>query len=94
MKVAGLLQAAAIWGVCLGSPSGEAAVDGPKTEVRKIIFSGDPKNWIDVVFMGDGYTKKEKKKFFNDIERLTKDMFKGVTFRSWLPLFNIWVITC
>ncbi|KAJ9058018.1 hypothetical protein DSO57_1016700 [Entomophthora muscae] len=64
----------------------------PKTEVRKIVSSGDPKNRIDVVFMGDGYTKKEKKKFFDDIERLTKDMFEGVTFRSWLPLFNIWAI--
>ncbi|KAJ9078780.1 hypothetical protein DSO57_1003244 [Entomophthora muscae] len=64
----------------------------PKAEVRKIVSSGDPKNRIDVVFMGDGYTKQEKKKFFDDIERLTKDMFEGITFRSWLPLFNIWAI--
>lgn len=63
-----------------------------KTEVRKVVSSGDPKNRIDVVFMGDGYTGAEKAKFFADIERLTKEMFEGITFRSWLPLFNIWAI--
>ncbi|KAI0223023.1 hypothetical protein L0F63_005953 [Massospora cicadina] len=52
-----------------------------KAEVRKIISSGDAKNRIDVVFMGDGYTLSEKEKCFN-----------GTTFRSWLPLFNIWAI--
>ncbi|KAI9293856.1 hypothetical protein K502DRAFT_325116 [Neoconidiobolus thromboides FSU 785] len=61
-------------------------------EVRKIIDNGDPKNRIDVVFMGDGYTSKQKELFFNDIQRLTKEMFEGVTFKSWLPLFNIWAI--
>ncbi|KXN73685.1 hypothetical protein CONCODRAFT_30708, partial [Conidiobolus coronatus NRRL 28638] len=61
-------------------------------EVRKIIDNGDPANRIDVVFMGDGYTANERTKFFNDLARLTKDMFEGVTFKSWLPLFNIWGI--
>jgi len=42
--------------------------------------------------MGDGYTAAEKDQFFSDIRRLTEDMFNGVTFRSYLPLFNIWAI--
>ncbi|KXN73684.1 hypothetical protein CONCODRAFT_27640, partial [Conidiobolus coronatus NRRL 28638] len=61
-------------------------------EVRKIVDNGDPANRIDVVFMGDGYTANERTKFFNDVTRLTKDMFEGVTFKSWLPLINIWGI--
>lgn len=66
------------------------AREGP--EIKKIIDGGDQANRIDVVFMGDGYTEDERDDFFNDIRRLTDDMFNGDTFRSYLPLFNIWAI--
>lgn len=42
--------------------------------------------------MGDGYTAAERDQFFDDINRLTNDMFNGETFRSYLPVFNIWAI--
>jgi len=42
--------------------------------------------------MGDGYTIDERDQFFDDIRRLTEDMFNGDTFRSYLPLFNIWAV--
>eukprot|EP00755_Sulcionema_specki_P032153 Sspe_Gene.98132::Locus_71596_Transcript_1_1_Confidence_1.000_Length_1846::g.98132::m.98132 len=61
-------------------------------EVRKLVGSGDSSNRIDVVFMGDGYTLDERGKFFRDMERLTQDMFTDRTFRSYLPVFNIWAI--
>lgn len=64
----------------------------PTPEIRKIVDSGDQKNRIDVVFMGDGYTAEEKENCFEDIARLTRDMFEGVTFRSYLPVFNIWAV--
>lgn len=61
-------------------------------EIEKIVDGGDPANRIDVVFMGDGYTADERDQFFDDIRRLTDDMFNGDTFRSYLPLFNIWAV--
>lgn len=61
-------------------------------EIEKIVDGGDPANRIDVVFMGDGYTSNERDQFFDDIRRLTDDMFNGETFRSYLPLFNIWAV--
>lgn len=61
-------------------------------EIEKIVDGGDQRNRIDVVFMGDGYTSVERDQFFDDIRRLTEDMFNGSTFRSYLPLFNIWAI--
>ncbi len=64
--------------------------EGP--EIVKIIDGGDQANRIDVVFMGDGYTADEHDQFFDDIRRLTNDMFNGETFRSYLPLFNIWAV--
>lgn len=42
--------------------------------------------------MGDGYTTDARDQFFDDILRLTDDMFRGETFRSYLPVFNIWAI--
>ncbi|RHY56495.1 hypothetical protein DYB34_011146 [Aphanomyces astaci] len=60
--------------------------------VRRIVNSGDPKNRIDIVFMGDGYTASEDSRFFGDIQRLTDEMFKGDTFTQYLPLFNVWAV--
>ncbi|CAG7717542.1 unnamed protein product [Allacma fusca] len=61
-------------------------------EIVKIIDGGDQRNRIDVVFMGDGYQEAERQEFFDDMTRLTQDMFEGTTFRSYLPVFNIWAI--
>ncbi|KAJ3037627.1 hypothetical protein HDV00_001431 [Rhizophlyctis rosea] len=61
-------------------------------EIIKIVDNGPPENRIDVVFMGDGYTLSERDRFFDDIRRLTSDMFNGTTFATTLPLFNIWAI--
>ncbi|TYZ65921.1 hypothetical protein PybrP1_004262 [[Pythium] brassicae (nom. inval.)] len=60
--------------------------------IKMIVNSGDPKNRIDIVFMGDGYTAAEESKFFADMERLTNDMFTGETFAQYLPLFNVWAV--
>jgi len=61
-------------------------------EIQKIVDGGNPANRIDVVFMGDGYTAAEHAQFFSDIRRLTADMFNGLTFKSYLPVFNVWAI--
>ncbi|MEZ4749571.1 MAG: M64 family metallopeptidase [Bdellovibrionota bacterium] len=58
-------------------------------EVVTLVHSGPSENRIDLVFMGDGYTQAERDKFFEDARRLTDDMFKGETFRSYLPIFNV-----
>eukprot|EP01062_Namystynia_karyoxenos_P011775 TRINITY_DN1422_c2_g1_i1.p1 TRINITY_DN1422_c2_g1~~TRINITY_DN1422_c2_g1_i1.p1 ORF type:complete len:602 (+),score=174.55 TRINITY_DN1422_c2_g1_i1:80-1885(+) len=61
-------------------------------EVRLITGGGDSANRIDVVFMGDGYTLAERGRFFEDMQRLNDDMFADTTFRSYLPVFNIWAV--
>ncbi|KAG0359589.1 hypothetical protein BG005_000538 [Podila minutissima] len=61
-------------------------------EVRKLVDSGPDKNRVGIVFMGDGYTLKEREKFFGDMDRLVNDMFIGETFESFLPLFNVYAL--
>ncbi len=59
------------------------------SEVRTVVNQGPTANRIDLTFVGDGYTLAEKEKFFDDVERMTQDMFEGQTFASYLPLFNV-----
>lgn len=60
--------------------------------VRVLQQSGPSKNRIDVVLMGDGYTEAQQEQCFADMTRLQQDMFADITFRSYLPVFNIWAI--
>ena len=59
-------------------------------DIELIAGNGNSENRIDVVFMGDGYTINEKNAFNEDMRRLTNDMFNDITFKSYLPVFNIW----
>ena len=36
--------------------------------------------------------KLSRAKYFVDVNRLVDDMFKGVTFKSYLPMFNIYAV--
>jgi hypothetical protein len=36
---------------------------------------------------GDGYTIEERGKFFDDMKRMTADLFQGETFNAILPVF-------
>lgn len=62
------------------------------SEVREIIKQGPDNNRIILTVLGDGYTEEEKEKYFSDVERIVGDMFREVTFKSYLPLFNIYAV--
>ncbi|MCG8424591.1 MAG: M64 family metallopeptidase [Proteobacteria bacterium] len=66
-----------------------AAINASMDEVHTLVSSGPPENRIDVVFMGDGYTQEERDKFLSDMDQMVGEMFEDVTFRSYLPVFNI-----
>lgn len=59
------------------------------SEVRTLISQGPVENRIDLTMVGDGYTAAEKERFFEDAARMTREMFEGQTFASYLPLFNV-----
>lgn len=61
----------------------------PGSEVRTLVAQGPLQNRINLTIIGDGYTAEEKQKFFDDAARLTKDMFVGKTFATYLALFNV-----
>ena len=74
----------------------KASDDTPPTfegsEARTIIKQGPDDNRIILTILGDGYTTEEKEKFFQDAKFIVEDLFVGVTFKSYLPLFNIYAV--
>jgi hypothetical protein len=61
-------------------------------EVRTLVHQGPKENRINLTILGDGYTLSEKKRFFEDAQRITDDLFKGQTFAWYLPLFNVYAV--
>lgn len=61
-------------------------------EVLKIVENGPPENRINLTIIGDGYTASSRQKFFLDAKRITDGLFQGVTFSSYLKLFNVYAI--
>jgi hypothetical protein len=68
------------------------SVNSQAYEVKTILKNGPKENRICLTFLGDGYTLHEKQKFYDDVQRLTKGLFEGKTFSSYLPLFNVYAV--
>lgn len=73
----------------LAKAATEETVVWQGSEVRTLVNSGPVENRINLTFVGDGYTESERVKYFEDMERLTRDLFEPTTFHSYLPLFNV-----
>ncbi len=54
--------------------------------------SGEPKDKVDLVFLGDGYTAHEIEKFHKDARRMAQALFAEEPFKSRQSDFNIWAV--
>ena len=63
-----------------------------KYEVKKIYDGGDPSGKVDMVFIPDGYTKDEMKKFYDDMERFKNYFFNCSPYKENKNNFNIWTV--
>ncbi len=53
-------------------------------------INGDPHNKVDVVFVGEGYTKNEEEKFRSDLNKFTEIFFKPEPYKSNREKFNVY----
>ena len=60
---------------------------GKLIELQKM---GDPANKVDLLVMGDGYTRAERKKFEKDARRFLEKLFSTSPFREHRNDFNVW----
>ncbi len=63
------------------------AAPAPLIPIRKM---GDPATKVDLLLLGDGYTKAEVKKFEADARRLTAVLFATSPFKEHASDFNVW----
>ncbi|MFH1196767.1 MAG: M64 family metallopeptidase [bacterium] len=61
-----------------------------EVEVYKSYISGDPHNCVDVVILGEGYTKDEKGKFEKDLKRYTDVFLNHEPYQQYKDKFNIY----
>ena len=58
--------------------------------VITIQHMGDPATKVDLLLLGDGYTRAEAKKFETDARRLTEVLFSTSPFKEHRSDFNVW----
>lgn len=62
----------------------------PPAALIPIQKMGDPATKVDLLLLGDGYTRAELKKFEADARRLTKILFATSPFKEHQSDFNVW----
>ncbi|HEV7671763.1 MAG TPA: M64 family metallopeptidase [Thermoanaerobaculia bacterium] len=68
---------------------GTSPSPGKVIEIQK---KGPSSRKLDLLFLGDGYTAKERDKFVADARRLTENLFEHEPFRAHRADFNVWAL--
>jgi len=59
-------------------------------KVNSVFESGDSHKKVDLVILGDGYSKKEMEKYKKDVKHFTDELFSSTPFNK--DKFNVWYI--
>ena len=64
----------------------------PAYETHQIVYSGDPSQKLDIVFLSDGYTSNEMPKFIDDVKRFAGDLRKWKPYNELADKINVWAV--
>lgn len=64
----------------------------PRLRVWPVIENGEPRDKVDLLLMGDGYTAAEMGKWHEDARRLTASLFAEQPFKDRRGDFNVWAV--
>ncbi len=82
-----------VWSVVV-DPS-DPAVDHsapPKLNVWAVMQNGAPRDKVDLLLMGDGYTAAEMDKWHRDARRMADTLFAASPFKEHRQDFNVWAV--
>jgi hypothetical protein len=83
-----------LWSMVV-DPAGPA-VDrsGPpaNTKVWAVMQNGEPRDKVDLLLMGDGYTAAEMEKWHQDARRMVETLFAASPFKERRADFNVWAV--
>ena len=60
--------------------------------VWAVMKNGEPRDKVDILLMGDGYTAAEMDKWHKDARRLTETLFSVSPFKERRSSFNVWAV--
>jgi len=83
-----------VWTVTVDPASNTIDRAGPPAGVHvwSVMKNGEPRDKVDLLLMGDGYTAAEMEKWHNDARRLTELLFAASPFKEHRGDFNVWAI--
>ncbi len=64
----------------------------PAAKVWAVMRNGEPRDKVDLLLMGDGYTAAELEKWHADARRLTEILFAALPFKEHRGDFNVWAL--
>ena len=67
----------------------QTAVATSSADLVPLGTSGDPRNRLDLLLLGDGYTSGERDQFFNDARKLTQSFFAISPYREYAGFVNV-----
>jgi hypothetical protein len=81
-----------VWTVPIdpAAPDVDRAELPPAGELIELHRSGDPRDKVDLLILGDGYTAAEREKFVRDAQRLVRTLFATAPFGERRGDFNVW----
>ncbi|HNQ68496.1 MAG TPA: M64 family metallopeptidase [Bacteroidales bacterium] len=63
-----------------------------KAEIKKIHYSAESDKALDLVFIGDGYTKTEINEFYSEVNATVEYLFSIQPFKDMQDKINIWAV--
>ena len=64
----------------------------PKLNVWAVMQNGAPRDKVDLLLMGDGYTAAEMEKWHRDARRMADTLFAASPFKEHRQDFNVWAV--
>jgi IgA Peptidase M64/Peptidase M64 N-terminus len=80
-----------VWSVIV-DPAAETVDRSTAGRVWPVMRNGEPRDKVDILLMGDGYTAAEMDKWHKDAQRLTETLFSVSPFRERRSAFNVWAV--
>jgi hypothetical protein len=83
-----------VWSVVIdpNEPAIDRASPPRNVHVWPVLKNGEPKDKLDLLLIGDGYTATEMEKWHKDARRMTDLLFAASPFKERKSDFNVWAI--
>ncbi len=83
-----------VWSVVIDPAGPTVNHSAPPANVKlwAVMQNGEPRDKVDLLLMGDGYTAAEMDKWHGDAKRLTEILFSQPPFRERRNAFNVWAV--